>query len=346
MVKKKIENLKHWLLRALQLQLFITTISVPLLILWGLPLSLLTIVGNLLFNPVLALFLFLASLIFFTELLHIPNGLMCSTLEYVSQTWLSLIAIDTHPWLMGLAQVSWWTPIALLFATFGILHYKKITMVIHKTALFLGVLIVFCLYITFITRIQAPRYQELTCNHGHVTLLCADNKLALIDPGVIGQRINCASWIEYTLVPHLQCTTGKTSIEYVIALQPNALTFQALTTLLQKIKVSTLYCTIGEGNPSWRWFAAWEILQKTARDKNTILVELSNLPHNIILAQNCTLTLSPCATFFKRENLRLPVYCVKGNEGTEVFTIYPYAYEKKLIQHTHQDAKPINAEIN
>lgn len=335
-MKKKITAFKNWLLRALQLQLFITTISVPLLIWWGLPLSLLTVVGNLLFNPVLALFLFLASLIFFTELLHLPNGLLCSALEYVSQTWLSLITVDTHPWLMGLAQVSWWTPIALLFVTFGILHYKKITMIIHKTALFLGVLIVFCLYITFMTRIQAPRYQELARNHGHVTLLCADNRLALIDPGVIGQRINCTSWIEYTLAPHLQRTTGKTNIEYVIALQPNALTFQALTTLMQKVKIDTLYCVTWEGNPSWRWFSAWEILQKTARDKNTTIIELSNLPHTITLAPNYTLTLLSCATLLKRENLSLPVYCVKGGEGTEVFTIYPYTYEKKLIQHTHK----------
>ncbi len=338
-MKKKIKALKNWLLKALQLQFFLTLISLPLLIWWGLPLSLLSVVGNLIFNPLITLFLFLASLTFFTELLHIPNGLLCSALEHTSSLWLALITVDAHPWLLGLARVSWGLILALPIVTLGVMHYKKITTPLSKTALLFGLLIVFCTYLTFMARIQAPHYQELACNHGHVALLCEHNTVALIDPGVIGQRINCSSWIEYTLIPHLQRTTGKTTIEYVVALQPNVLTFQALTTLMQKVKIGTLYCTTGEGNPSWRWFAAWELLQKTARDKNTTLIELSNLPHSITLAPDYALALSPCATFFKRENLRLPVYCVRGGCGTEAFTIYPYAYAKKIIKQMRRNSK-------
>ena len=230
---------------------------------------------------------------------------------------------------MGLATVSWWLPLALLLAAFSILHYKKTTLVTYKTALFLGVLIIFCSYITFMARTQAPAYQELTCNRGQVTLLCEQNKLVLIDPGVIGQRISSTSWVEYTLVSHIQRTAGKTSIEYVIALQPSASLFEALTTLMTKIKIGQFYVVSWEGNLPWRWFSNLKTFEHAAREKNIPITWLSNSPHAIALTPKRNLTITPHATLFKRENLRIPVVSVSGVSGAQPFTIYPYAYEKK-----------------
>lgn len=70
-------------------------------------------------------------------------------------------------------------------------------------------------------------------------------KLVLVDPGVIGQRISSCSWIEYTLIPHIIKTTGKTRINHIILLQPNKVTFDAIALLCTKIEVKNIYATMG-----------------------------------------------------------------------------------------------------
>ena len=66
-------RVNYWLMRTIYVQLYLSLMSSPILIYWGLPVSLASPLGNILFNPLLVVFLFFSSLLFFTELLHIPN---------------------------------------------------------------------------------------------------------------------------------------------------------------------------------------------------------------------------------------------------------------------------------
>jgi len=89
----KITKIQRWFLRFIQVQLFITTISLPILLSWGLPISLLSPLGNLIFFPVLVLFLLLSSLVFFFEIIHIPNEWLIYCLEKVTLAWFSILSI-------------------------------------------------------------------------------------------------------------------------------------------------------------------------------------------------------------------------------------------------------------
>lgn len=90
MIRTALKKIGPWIGKFLYLQLFISLIAFPLLLCWGLPISLLSPVGNLIFGPFLTVFLFLSSMLFFTELLYLPNGWIASVLDTFTQSWLSL----------------------------------------------------------------------------------------------------------------------------------------------------------------------------------------------------------------------------------------------------------------
>src|SRR5260370_32295969 len=91
---KSMSTLYQWqqsLLKSIQLQLFISFISLPFLIGWGLPISLLTPVSTLIFGPFLTCFLLISSLIFFLKLFYVPNAALVSCLELITSVWLAFL---------------------------------------------------------------------------------------------------------------------------------------------------------------------------------------------------------------------------------------------------------------
>src|SRR3972149_9378673 len=92
------------LLKSIQLQLFISFISLPFLIGWGLPISLLTPVSTLIFGPFLTCFLLISSLIFFLELFYLPNGALIWCLEKVTSAWLACLSLEQRAWLIGFSK--------------------------------------------------------------------------------------------------------------------------------------------------------------------------------------------------------------------------------------------------
>ena len=113
------------LINFIHIQLFITLISIPILLCWGMPISVLTFAGNFLLSPILTLFLLLSSLIFFCELLHIPNSFLIYGLQKTCSTWLSLMQWGTKHYLVALAAPSLLIIIAIPICALLILHYKK-----------------------------------------------------------------------------------------------------------------------------------------------------------------------------------------------------------------------------
>ena len=97
-----------WLMNFIYIQLLVTLISLPILVWWGIPISLLSPIGNLIFTPLLTIFLFLASLIFFLELFYIPNQWLIYLLEIVTRFWNYLITFGSNGSLIGFAKPPLW----------------------------------------------------------------------------------------------------------------------------------------------------------------------------------------------------------------------------------------------
>src|SRR5262245_46384432 len=116
----KIAQLMAYIVRFIHVQLFITLISLPILIAWGMPISLLTFAGNLLLSPVLTVFLLLASLIFFCHMLFIPCGILIKLLEQVTSWWLHAMMVGNNSWLIALKLPSCIFLVFIFIGTLGI----------------------------------------------------------------------------------------------------------------------------------------------------------------------------------------------------------------------------------
>lgn len=258
-----------YIVRFIQLQLFITLFSLPILIAWGLPFSLLSPLGNLLFGPLLTLFLFLSSVIFFTELLYIPNGLALYCLEKLTSWWLFIMHADTQRWLLGFTKPSPYFLTTIVALSILIMVFKKTNGIYVSIACFSALFFGVSLYLHCMTS-QHSSHSTLACNKGEIHIIVANNKLVVIDPGFIGQRLSAPSFVQYTLIPHLIKLTGKTKIDHLILLQPGELLFEAVERLCTKIKVKNIYlvCWDGPMQPSslWRYGALRRAMQKNEQN--------------------------------------------------------------------------------
>ena len=224
--------------------LFITLISMPILIAWGLPISLLSPLGNLIFNPVLTVFLLLSSLIFFTEMLYIPNGIFIWLLEQVTKIWNYSLNFQCTGALCGFKTPPMWLLIIIPCITFALVVRVRTA---RERAIGLSTLFILSWLLLNLSAPSKTFSVLLPCNTGHVSLVHHNGKTVLIDPGVIGQRISAPSWIAYTLIPEITKLTGSLIIDYVIITKPGLITFEALKTLCKKITVKNVYLPYMDG---------------------------------------------------------------------------------------------------
>src|SRR6185436_7137348 len=114
-------------LRFLEIQLFITLCSLPILLAWGLPISLASLLGNFVFAPFLTIFLLLSSLLFFGQLCNIPCSFVAQALELVTDFWFWCLQWGSRDLLCELPCPPLVVSLALLAASIAIAMYRKFT---------------------------------------------------------------------------------------------------------------------------------------------------------------------------------------------------------------------------
>ncbi len=102
------KNFKTWicsiankLFRFFELQLFITILTWPIFLIWGLPISLLNPIGNLIFAPWITIFLTLSSVIFFLEIVHIQNSIFINLLENINNVFFKTINLANNSFMIS-----------------------------------------------------------------------------------------------------------------------------------------------------------------------------------------------------------------------------------------------------
>ena len=296
----KINPLTLWIVRFVQIQLFMTLISFPILVCWGIPLSMLSLLGNLIFSPVLTIFLLLCSLIFFGELIGLPTSLLIRFLEYMSSWWCWLLEWPSNRFIFGFPKPPLYIlaliPICILITLFN----KQTRTLFISTIIFAILLFLTLLFCSFYKKDRCHTI-EVPCNNGHVTLINTKKKLVLVDPGVIGQRISSCSWIEYTLIPHIIKTTGKTRINHIILLQPNKVTFDAIALLCTKIEVKKIYMPLWEGSMKKTGLISFFDLKKAIKNNNVI--RITQKPLSFILDNNSSVIIEPLEQKIKKKEI-------------------------------------------
>lgn len=266
-----------WALRFIQLQLFLTVFSLPILIAWGLPVSLLSPLGNLIFSPALTVFLFLSSLIFCCHLLCIPSAWLVYLLENVTRAWLTIMHNDSKSWLIGFTQPPRWFLILIALASLAVLM-NTITNTPKRSIAVWSILFLILMAYSHLARWQAPLVASFPCNNGEVAIIQCDNKLTLLDPGYIGQRISAPSWVQYTLMPHLINSYGIPHIDTIITLRNNGMTLEALERLATTAGgITTIYLPRPDYPLNLSTQKKWDHLKTTAYYKGITLHYINDI---------------------------------------------------------------------
>src|SRR5579885_38459 len=330
-IKDKLPRIKQWLLRFVQLQLFLTIISLPIMLVWGLPISILSPIGNLIFGPVLTVFLFLCSLIFFCELLHIPNTLFIYALEKVTDWWLTIMIADPQTWLIGFVKPAWWFLISIPIIAFIIILHKKTAGLYTNIACLSILSVVIIVYLKSAALPKKPII-EIPCNNGALMMLTVGSEHVVIDPGFLGQRISAPSWAQYTLMPFIIKATGATTIDHLILMQPSIMLFQAIERLATKMNIKNIYlfCWQEQAPPSFmrNYFAMKRTIDKLG-------IKLIRIAHNhtIILDNLQTIAITKLPDLIKTADITYPALSISTQIDNKEFTLYSAKYAKKLKAH-------------
>lgn len=281
-MQKPLQKIISWLIRFVYLQLLVTLFSLPILVYWGIPLSLLSPIGNLIFTPFLTLFLFLSSLIFFLELLWLPNQWLIYLLECVTTIWTHLTHYGSNKYLVGFAQPPWWFFVFVIGSIIFIIHYKKLTSYAKRSILLCVVLLVSCTFLKLFCKQTA--HDAIICKKGELTFIKTDSATILIDPGYVSAHSSAASWIEYTLVPELIKKYGITAIDHLVLLKPGIRIFEAFETLARTVTIKNCYCPLWSGtDPALN--RSFITLKKTVEINGGILHRFGDKKKALLLAK-------------------------------------------------------------
>lgn len=227
----------RWILTFVQVQFFLSLISLPILIAWGLPFSLMTMIGNLVFAPFLTVFLLCSSLVFFTEILHIPNSGCILLLEKVTQFWLWCLEWGPKTWMVGF-KISL-LPLSIFAAILAVIILQHTKWGKKEISALLYIGLFFCILLTNEV-LNIPEKVTVACNKKTVTVYNKNGALHMIDNGGLGEKINPTSWISYTLMNKLTKLFGTVRFKTVSLTQSKLSTLEALHTLCQETSVESV----------------------------------------------------------------------------------------------------------
>lgn len=328
----------YWCARAFQLQLFLTLVSLPILVAWGLPISCMSPLGNCLFTPFLTLFLLLSSLMFFGQLLHIPYSPLVYLFNYLTRFWIDVMNYGQMQWLVGIVCLP--MPFLLLIGItpFCIIAYKPTRSVGHSILCFLCILSIVYAYSRYISN-QIHRI-AIPCGRGELTLLITPSATILIDPGYLGSKVAASSWVRYTLIPVLISTTGTTHINHVIMLQPMGLGFEAAAELCTSIRVDALYIPCWQGELKRSHTFRYAELKKSLVSNFVQLVRIDSTPTIILLSDRQRVTVTPQEKQISLGDIRFQSQKLQVQIDNKEVTIYSAKYVIPEVKKQLQEKNP------
>jgi len=213
-MKKHLRMSAHFLEQYIHVQLFISVISLPILIWWGLPFSLMSLVGNLLFSPIIITFLSLSCLIFITELVFLPNYYFIWLLEKTTTIMTTLLGYGSKKWLYAFPSAPSFVLALFSLITIALLLSPRIRKSSLRT---MGTLS--CIMITlFIYGYGVKAYTQqhtmaipLT-NEKLSATFHKNGTVSLHDQGAFNRKNNPENYVNFELKPYLHQTYGTITI--------------------------------------------------------------------------------------------------------------------------------------
>jgi hypothetical protein len=227
-------KLTYWfaiLLKTVELQLFLMGMSLPILLGWGLPVSVVSWFATPLFAPLFSLFLLCSTLIFFSYFFMLPTWPIVWIMEKVCFVWLTVLSWYKPWWLIGFCVPH---PLVLCIAplsVIGIMHYKKHTHPWQRIWKMSVCIIFYCLLLKMYQYYTEPLIVHIPCNGGTLTVISTHTQTICIDNGTLAKKPPNSAWVEYELLPAITKKTGKTCITHLICLQSSVRSLEIISLL-------------------------------------------------------------------------------------------------------------------
>jgi hypothetical protein len=313
-----LRKIGNWLLDFVYIQSYVTLLSLPILIAWGLPFSLFSPLGNLVFNPFILIFLLISSLIFFGALLGIPITWLSYCLDTITSWWLSCMNLAPHNSSVGFYEPPWILLVLIPVATLAIVHHPLTRARNRSIACFMTVMILISA-VSLLSR--SNDILSIPCNKGAITVLHHRKQTIVIDPGFIGQRPSGKQWAQYELIPAITKRTGIAQLNTVICLQPSATILQALEQMCHTTSIERLMIPYWDGTVSKGMNRSWHSLKRTAESYGTKIVRIG---YKEQLVPGCPeLSIQPTGKTIKSGEYSYPALQISGIFDEKNLSIFP-----------------------
>lgn len=239
----RINPVKQFLLKALQTQLLLSIMSLPILVHWGLPISLMTIVGNLIFTPILTFMLILSSLIFFTELFYIPNNYLTNILNMLVYAWNNSLHLGNFDWMVGFAHPGILTLACIPIITMLSLKSSWVKTLQQRVIIMSLLFALSCGGLWIYGKLKNP----ITLEQKRFTVELNENKtLSFIDNGYFNTKATPDKALEFELKPYLTKKFGTPAIQNLTLNRPSKRSFLGALALCESYRIKEI--TV----PYWR----------------------------------------------------------------------------------------------
>lgn len=264
--------IKSYLLNYLYVQLVITLVSLPILISWGLSLSFLSLLGNLIFTPVLMLFIMLSTIFFFSQLTGIPNEWSALLLTKLTHTWNTLLHFSNESWQISFVHPGTWFLISIPCITWVVISSPLIKSLQKRIAVLSVFLLSICTSLWVYQQIKTKNSEVVSQVSDKFSIdVNADGQLTFIDDGYFNSKQSPEKVVEFELRPYMAKHFGSPTIKELILLRPGIRSFTGATTFCQYFKVKKVTFPYFEkplNKPGWRAFFR---LKRLMDAKNIIL---------------------------------------------------------------------------
>ena len=327
--------MKAWILRLLErtasvfyLQLFISICCLPLIVSWGLEISLLSILGNILFSPLITVFLLLSSLLFFAALLNIPCSWLGTFLSLLCKGWLWVMSWSSTGSLIALPKPCLWLALMATLGAVAIIHCKRIRTTLAGLAALSSIVALVAL-LSLPSTARTCALGTIACKKHTLSYLYKSGTVTVIDTGVIASNYNTASWLEYTLMPELIKQTGCNTITCFMVIEPSERIFTGLAHLITLYRVREIVL------PFWKTEhiflnRAYIKLKRTAAQHGTTLTFLKDKKR--VLEHPYALAAERMDDSLDRNGTTFDAYCLHAWIDKQEFAFYPAHHRTSLAK--------------
>lgn len=156
--------------------------------------------------------------------------------------------------------------------------------------------------------------RQIPCNNGFVTIIKNGSMLTVIDPGVMGRRVN-SNWVEYSLIKEIIENFGTLKIDSFIITRPTILTLDYAAQICRHLDVRSLYLVTWQGESEKRLLQKYGRLRYELSQKKGTFFRITDELKMIDLGKGYTLVLEPLPEQLTYKDIHFSSVGIRLNDG-------------------------------